>query len=81
MALFRLGQRVEGWVRWSNPVCATLMLRKPGPMSLQRTSETSTGSLAVGPHFRDVVANPHPRPLLELLERVIEIGDSRFSAL
>jgi hypothetical protein len=29
----RLRQRMEGWVRWSNPVCATCALRRPGPMS------------------------------------------------
>jgi hypothetical protein len=28
-----LRQRMEGWVRWSNPVCATCALRRPGPMS------------------------------------------------
>jgi len=75
MTLFRLGQRVEGWVRWSNPVCVTLMLRKPGPMSLQRTSEASTSSQVVDPHFRDVSANPHPRL------KLVEIDDPRFSAL
>jgi hypothetical protein len=79
MAFFRLGQRVEGWVRWSNPVCATLMLRKPGPMSLHRTRDTPTSDLTADPRFRDGPDNPHPR--LKPVEKVIEIDDPRLSAL
>jgi hypothetical protein len=82
MAVFRLGQPVEGWVRWSNPVCATLALRQPGPISSTRTSgtfETLANQLTVDSLCRDVPANPHPR--LKPVEKVIEIDDPRFSAL
>ena len=75
MALFRLGQRVEGWVRWSNPVCATS--RMPCPTSPWRTSETFANRLAANALFRRRLANPQSR--LEHLGKVIEIGDSRFS--
>ena len=39
-------KRVEGWVRWSDPVCA--MSRKPSPMSLPRVSETVANAPAAG---------------------------------
>jgi hypothetical protein len=62
-------------VRWSNPVFTTL--RKPGPMSPSRTSETLANGLAADSLFCDALANLRSHLEHEVdLERVIEIGDS-----
>jgi len=63
-------------VRWSNAVGATL--RKPGPMSPSRIAETLANGLAADPLFCDVLANLHLYPEQDL-ERVVEMGDLRFS--
>ena len=69
---------MEGWLRWSNPVCATL--RKPGPMSPSRVAETVANGLAADSLFCDVLANLHSHLENEVaLERVAKIRDLRFS--
>jgi hypothetical protein len=71
-------KRVEGWVRWSNPMCATL--RKPGTMSPSPISQTLANGLAADSLVCDVHANPHRHLKDEVdLERVVEIGDFGFS--
>src|SRR5277367_4235233 len=47
----------EGWVRWSNTVCAAL--REPDPMSPSRVAETLANGLAADPLFCDLLANLH----------------------
>ena len=47
----------EGWVRWSETVCARL--REPGPMSPARVAETLAQGLVADPLFCDLLANLH----------------------
>jgi hypothetical protein len=62
----------EGWVRWSNTVCAAL--REPGPMSPSRVAETLANGLAADPLFCDLLANLHLHLEHEVdLDRVVEI--------
>jgi AcrR family transcriptional regulator len=70
----------EGWVRWSNTVCAAL--REPGPMSPSRVAETLTNGLAADPLFCDLLANLHVRLEHEVdLERVVEIRRTSSAAV
>ena len=62
----------EGWVRWSNTVCAAL--REPDPMSPSRVAETLAIGLAADPLFCDLLANLHLHLEREVdLDRVVEI--------
>jgi hypothetical protein len=70
-------ERVEGRVRWSDPVCG--MSRKPSPTSPSLISETFANGLVADSHFCDVVANLHSHVEHEVdLERVVEIRDLAF---
>jgi hypothetical protein len=47
----------EGWVRWSNTVCAAS--REPAVMSPSRVSDTFANGLAADPLFCELLANLH----------------------
>jgi AcrR family transcriptional regulator len=71
---------VEGWVRWSNTVCAGL--REPGPMSPSRVAETLASGLAADPLFCDLLANLHLHLEHEVhLDRVVEIRRTSSAAV
>jgi hypothetical protein len=62
----------DGWVRWSNTVCAAL--REPDPMSPSRVAETLASGLAANPLFCDFLANLHLHLEHEVdLDKVVEI--------
>lgn len=62
----------EGWVRWSDTVCAALS--EPGPMSPSRVAETLATGLAADPLFCDLLANLHLHLEHEVkIDRVIEV--------
>jgi AcrR family transcriptional regulator len=70
----------EGWVRWSNTVCAAL--REPGPMSPSRVADTLANGLAADPLFCDLLANLHLHLEHEVdLERVVEIRRTSTAAV
>ncbi|MCV7399034.1 TetR family transcriptional regulator [Mycobacterium fragae] len=70
----------EGWVRWSNTVCAAL--REPGPMSPSRVAETLANGLAADPLFCDLLANLHLHLEHEVdLDRVVEIRRTSAAAV
>lgn len=73
----------EGWVRWSETVCAGL--DGPGPMSPSRVAETLANGLAADPLFCDLLANLHLHLEHEVnIDRVIElkrIGDAAVTSL
>jgi hypothetical protein len=65
-------------VRWSKAMCAAL--RENRPMSPPRVTETVASGLAADPLFCDLLANVYLHLEHEVdLERVVEIGDLRFS--
>ena len=69
---------MEGWVRWSDPVCG--MSRKPSPMSPSLIPETLANGLVTDSLFCDVLANLRSHVEHEVdLERVVEIRDLAFS--
>jgi AcrR family transcriptional regulator len=69
----------EGWVRWSNAVCAAL--REPGPMSPSRVAETLANGLAADPLFCDLLANLHLHLEHEVdLDKVAEITRTNAAA-
>jgi AcrR family transcriptional regulator len=62
----------EGWVRWSDAVCA--QLGEPGAMSRERVAETLANGLAADPLFCDLLANLHLHLEHEVdVERVVDI--------
>jgi AcrR family transcriptional regulator len=62
----------EGWVRWSNTVCATLA--ESGPVSPSQVAETLANGLADDPLFCDLLANLHLHLEHEVdIDRVVEI--------
>jgi AcrR family transcriptional regulator len=70
----------EGWVRWSDTVCAAL--REPGPMSPSRVAETLANGLAADPLFCDLIANLHVHLEHEVdLDRVVEIRRTSAAAV
>ncbi|ODR12240.1 transcriptional regulator [Mycobacterium shimoidei] len=73
----------EGWVRWSDTVCAGL--DSPGPMSPSRVAETLANGLAADPLFCDLLANLHLHLEHEVnIDRVIElkrVGDAAVTSL
>ena len=70
----------EGWVRWSNTVCAAL--REPGPMSPSRVADTLANGLAADPLFCDLLANLHLHLEHEVdLDMVVEIRRSSAAAV
>ena len=70
----------EGWVRWSNTVCAAL--REPGPMSPSRVADTLANGLAADPLFCDLLANLHLHLEHEVdLDRVVEIRRTSTAAV
>ena len=70
----------EGWVRWSNTVCAAL--REPGPISPSRVAETLASGLAADPLFCDLLANLHLHLEHEVeLDRVVEIRRTSAAAV
>src|SRR3984893_14640587 len=69
----------EGWVRWSNTVCAAL--REPDPMSPSRVAETLAIGLAADPLFCDLLANLHLHLEHEVdLDKDVAIRPTRASA-
>lgn len=70
----------EGWVRWSDTVCAAL--REPGPMSPSRVAETLADGLAADPLFCDLLANLHVHLEHEVdLDRVVKIRRTSAAAV
>ncbi|MCV7350547.1 TetR family transcriptional regulator [Mycobacterium parmense] len=62
----------EGWVRWSERVCADL--GEPGPTSPTRVAETLANGLAADPLFCDLLANLHLHLEHEVdADRVVDI--------
>lgn len=69
----------EGWVRWSDTVCANLS--EPGPMSQSRVAETLANGLAADPLFCDLLANLHLHLEHEVdVERVVEVKRTSTTA-
>ena len=69
----------EGWVRWSNTVCAAL--REPDPMSPSRVAETLAIGLAADPLFCDLLANLHLHLEHEVdRDKVVEIRRTSAAA-
>jgi len=70
----------EGWLRWSNTVCAAL--REPGPMSPPRVAEALANGLAADPLFCDLIANLHLHLEHEVdLDRVVEVRRTSAAAM
>lgn len=70
----------EGWVRWSDTVCA--QLSEPGPMSQSRVAETLAHSLAADPLFCDLLANLHLHLEHEVdVDRVVEVKRTNTAAV